>query len=464
MPTPASELEREQAHLEESREQLGRMRERTASMDASGAADWVSREYLQSTFELRMRQLADDPTVPLFFGRLDYQDGETFHIGRRHVSEPGGEPMVVDWRAAVSLPFYRATTIEPMGVDKRRRYGFQHGRLTAYEDEDLTRTGEDAEYSAILEAEIERPRVGPMRDIVATIQPEQDVIVRADVSRSIARARSTGHRQDGRRPAPGGVPPLRAPRPAPPPGRPGGRSQRQLPALHPGRAARPRRDRGGAVHDRGPGRQDLAGAQPEVDDPRGRPLRRRHPQGRRAAGTGARARGLGPRRDPHAGSGPATWRAPVPGRDLRGRGGDRGSARPRCAVRRRPGDASPGPRPPRPAADGARRRLSRRPGAGGRGPQPAGQGVRRHAVAGGRSREARAPPALRRRRACRRGRRHPHRRRAAAAAVGQAARPPPAPRPGHSPTRCCSTRPPTWWSGRRRWATSWSTRRRTSHR
>jgi len=164
------------------------MRERTASMGASGAADWVSREYLQSTFELRMRQLADDPTVPLFFGRLDYEGAikERFHIGRRHVSEPGGEPMVVDWRAPVSLPFYRATAREPMGVERRRRYGYQHGRLTAFEDEDLSAGGDGEEFSAILEAEIERPRVGPMRDIVATIQPEQDVIVRADVSRTIA--------------------------------------------------------------------------------------------------------------------------------------------------------------------------------------------------------------------------------------------------------------------------------------
>jgi DNA helicase IV len=196
VPTPASELAREQAHLETSRRQLARMRERTAAMDAAGAADWVSREYLQSTFELRMRHLADDPDVPLFFGRLDYAGdggpatgtaGESFHIGRRHVSEPGGEPMVVDWRAPVSLPFYRATRREPMGVALRRRYGFQHGRLTAYEDEDLTAAGgPDDEYSAILEAEIERPRVGPMRDIVATIQPEQDVIVRADVGRTIA--------------------------------------------------------------------------------------------------------------------------------------------------------------------------------------------------------------------------------------------------------------------------------------
>jgi DNA helicase IV len=71
-----------------------------------------------------------------------------------------------------------------MGVTLRRRYGFQQGRLTAYEDEHLT-AGEAEEHSAILEAEIERPRVGPMRDIVATIQPEQDVIVRSELSRTI---------------------------------------------------------------------------------------------------------------------------------------------------------------------------------------------------------------------------------------------------------------------------------------
>ncbi|MCW2796233.1 AAA family ATPase [Nocardioides sp.] len=184
---PDAELVAEQAHLEESRRQLARMRERTASMDSSAAGDWVSREYLESTFSLRMKQLADDPTIPLFFGRLDYAD-EEFHIGRRHISDPAGEPMVIDWRAPVSLPFYRATRAEPMGVALRRRYGFQAGRLTAFEDEDLAAGGAvtpDDEYSAILEAEIERPRVGPMRDIVATIPPEQDVIVRSDLSRSV---------------------------------------------------------------------------------------------------------------------------------------------------------------------------------------------------------------------------------------------------------------------------------------
>ena len=194
------ELAAEQAHLASSREQLTRMRERTASMDSSAAGDWVSREFLESTFALRMRQLADDPTIPLFFGRLDMvstgstsegaprstDEGsdETFHIGRRHISDPEGNPMVIDWRAPVSLPFYRASKVEPMGVELRRRYGFQHGRLTAFEDEDLG-SGRVQDYSAILEAEIERPRVGPMRDIVATIQPEQDVIVRSELTRSV---------------------------------------------------------------------------------------------------------------------------------------------------------------------------------------------------------------------------------------------------------------------------------------
>jgi DNA helicase IV len=198
MATTDPELEREQAHLAESRAQLARMRERTAAMDSAAAGDWVSREYLESTFALRMKQLADDPTVPLFFGRIDTApggsegDGESFHIGRRHVSDPTGEPMVIDWRAPVSLPFYRASRAEPMDVERRRRYGFQSGRLTAYEDEDLVHgTGPDGgpgagpEHSAILEAEIERPRVGPMRDIVATIQPEQDVIVRSGLGRSV---------------------------------------------------------------------------------------------------------------------------------------------------------------------------------------------------------------------------------------------------------------------------------------
>jgi DNA helicase IV len=167
------------------------MRARTESLDSAAAGDWVSQEVLESVFAARRKALADDPTVPLFFGRVDYLPdapdvgGESFHVGRRHVSDEAGDPMVVDWRAPVSRPFYRASQAESMGLRLRRRYGFVRGRLTGYEDESLLGDAEAAAYSEILESEIERPRVGPMRDIVATIQPEQDVIVRADLAHSV---------------------------------------------------------------------------------------------------------------------------------------------------------------------------------------------------------------------------------------------------------------------------------------
>jgi DNA helicase IV len=185
-------LEAEQAHLRESRTALSRMRAQTAGLTAQGA-DRVATEQLKEVLRRRMVSLQDDPTVPLFFGRLDYtrdlgaQHDETLYVGRRHITgEAGGEPLVIDWRAGMALPFYRARPADPMHVRRRRRFGFSHGTLTAYEDEDLvagaTTPGAG---SSILQAEIERPRTGPMRDIVATIQPEQDVIVRAGLDRSV---------------------------------------------------------------------------------------------------------------------------------------------------------------------------------------------------------------------------------------------------------------------------------------
>ncbi len=82
-------------------------------------------------------------------------------------------------------PFYQATRREPMGIRLRRRFGFARGQITAYEDEHLTDAHEGEQRSRILTEEIERPRVGPMRDIVATIQPEQDAIVRASLADSV---------------------------------------------------------------------------------------------------------------------------------------------------------------------------------------------------------------------------------------------------------------------------------------
>ncbi|MEU4388635.1 AAA family ATPase [Promicromonospora sp. NPDC023805] len=201
MPADAPELAKEREFLAEARTQLGRMRDRVAALDGRYAGDRVSADVLEATLARRMEQLTDDPEIPLFFGRITVEESdvevgtvevgtESFHIGRRHVSDPDGEPMVVDWRAPVSTPFYRATPKEPMGITARRRYGFARGRLTALEDESLARAepgadGATSAHSDILEAEIERPRTGPMRDIVATIQPEQDVIVRMPLERTL---------------------------------------------------------------------------------------------------------------------------------------------------------------------------------------------------------------------------------------------------------------------------------------
>jgi hypothetical protein len=214
---PVLTAERDQ--LGRSREFLRLMREDVMSLKAMGG-DPVSEEYLKADLYHRAEALKDIPDAPLFFGRLDYANqhgasqhgsdlagetddgvaGHSFHIGRRHVHAPDGTPAVIDWRAPVSRPFYRASAADPMNLALRRRFGFSGGELTAYEDEVFAsqaasgagargpdrsahspRTGP----SQILIDEIERPRSGPMRDIVATIQPDQDDIVRAGADQTV---------------------------------------------------------------------------------------------------------------------------------------------------------------------------------------------------------------------------------------------------------------------------------------
>src|SRR6201993_3901968 len=138
--SPADVLDAERAYLLESRKFLGLMRDDVLSLNALGG-DPVSEEYLKAELYHRAEALADLPDTPLFFGRLDYgASGERFHIGRRHVHDPAGTPVVIDWRAPVSRPFYRASQADPMGVTLRRRFGFSGAELTAYEDEIFTAT------------------------------------------------------------------------------------------------------------------------------------------------------------------------------------------------------------------------------------------------------------------------------------------------------------------------------------
>jgi DNA helicase IV len=182
-----SELADERAHLAESRAALKRMRGRAEALYDVGselALDPHGAEALGRALRRRIADLADNPSTPLFFGRLDI-DEIAYHVGRRHVTDDAGEPMVLDWRAPLSRSFYRASVRDPQGVATRRRFGFVKGELTSFEDEHLDRGEELGTKSRILTAEIERPRVGPMRDIVATIQPEQDELVRAELEDSI---------------------------------------------------------------------------------------------------------------------------------------------------------------------------------------------------------------------------------------------------------------------------------------
>jgi DNA helicase IV len=190
-------LERERSHLAVSRAALRAMREDVESLDISDVtANWVNAEVLARQIDERIKALADLSDTPLFFGRLDYlhspgadqaegAEGERFYIGRRHVHDHDGDPMVIDWRAPVSQPFYRASKKDPMDVALRRRFGYTRGEITAYEDEHLSDPAEAARTSKLLQQEIERPRVGPMRDIVATIQPEQDEIVRSGLGGTV---------------------------------------------------------------------------------------------------------------------------------------------------------------------------------------------------------------------------------------------------------------------------------------
>ena len=123
----ALELKRERDYLAGARAELARMREQTMSLEAH-AGDRISSEFLASTLYRRAQSLIDDPTSSLFFGRIDQLRSdapapERWYIGRRHVSDPHGDPVVVDWRADVSTAFYRASRTEPMGVIVRSDVG-----------------------------------------------------------------------------------------------------------------------------------------------------------------------------------------------------------------------------------------------------------------------------------------------------------------------------------------------------
>ncbi|MFP3991607.1 AAA family ATPase [Streptomyces sp. E11-3] len=208
-------LAQERAHHDACRAALAAMREGAAEQVVTGedvSASGADAEVLGYRFRSHAKALGELPDGPLFFGRLHFTDGTGHHIGRLRVSEhPAAPPLVVDWRAPVSRAFYQARAHDPQGVAVRRRFGWAPGSrgesadLTGIEDEHLGGAAESGTVesgtvesgavesgavestapSAVLTQEIERPRVGPMRDIAATIQPEQDDLVRTELAQSL---------------------------------------------------------------------------------------------------------------------------------------------------------------------------------------------------------------------------------------------------------------------------------------
>jgi DNA helicase IV len=187
-----AELEQEQAYvsmlyrrLDTLRERARRELERVLGQDGGGnVAAKVDRDAFVASHSGRLAQLnaAEDG---LCFGRLDHADGTHLYIGRLGLLDDEREPLLVDWRAPAAQPFYQATWAAPSGVVRRRHLRTRGRLVLGLEDDvldleslsDAERDGLSGE--AALLAALTASRTGRMTDIVATIQAEQDRVIRS---------------------------------------------------------------------------------------------------------------------------------------------------------------------------------------------------------------------------------------------------------------------------------------------
>ncbi len=196
MSTPDSpdhpDIAHEQAYLHSARVALEEMVDRAeatlefgerAVQEENTAEARIARAHLKDrTASLNLGE------ATLCFGRIDEDPllatGDTWYVGRRHIENADTEPVVVDWRVPVAIPFYRATSADPQGLALRRRFTCEGDTIVAIFDENLD--DPDSVIGAGLPdpllAEVERARSGEMRDIVATIAGEQDEIIRAPLA------------------------------------------------------------------------------------------------------------------------------------------------------------------------------------------------------------------------------------------------------------------------------------------
>jgi len=164
-------------------------------VDPNDSADEFTKEYIEVTVEEALEDLRT-PGAGDFFGRIDTDttdSKDTWYIGRRHIEDAQHDPVVVDWRAPIAAPFYRATVHDPLGLSHRRRFMMtaepgMPSDLTSYLDEQLDDPDSADAASGIPDpvlAEIGAARTGAMREIVATIQAEQDIVIRAPMQQAL---------------------------------------------------------------------------------------------------------------------------------------------------------------------------------------------------------------------------------------------------------------------------------------
>ncbi len=167
---------------EEAEERLGEVRKQGPSGSPQNRSE---RDAFATLYEDRIGQL-DAVEDRLCFGRLDMVGGERLYVGRIGLSDSDHIPLLTDWRAPAATPFYAATAARPSGVMNRRHLTTQGRKVTAVEDdvldvEALRASGQEANLAGegALLAALDARRTGRMGDIVATIQAEQDAVIRA---------------------------------------------------------------------------------------------------------------------------------------------------------------------------------------------------------------------------------------------------------------------------------------------
>jgi DNA helicase IV len=184
--THDDELLREQAALDRAYDELAAMRARAQGLLADLRAAGQPDPDLEFALARRLKLLADTGR-PLCFGRIDGEDGTTWYLGRRHVEDRAADPVVLEWRVPAATPFYQARPADPMGLRRRRQFLLDGRHLVSYADDRFGTAladGADGDGPRLrggdaLLAELERARTGTMSDIVATIQAEQDAVIRA---------------------------------------------------------------------------------------------------------------------------------------------------------------------------------------------------------------------------------------------------------------------------------------------